>query len=89
MMRKPVVAIWDAAVQMFGPPYVVVAIGAALRTFVDEVNRDAEGNPLSAHPEDYEMHLLADFDEESGKFVEPEGGTRMLARGKDVRREES
>jgi len=57
--------------------------GIATRSFADEVNRPATDNVLFAHPEDFELHLIGTFDEESGE-VESVRPTRCLVRGQDV-----
>lgn len=82
-MRRPVVAVWDSAVGAFAPPMVVPSIGHAVRSFSDEVNRADGNNMLHAHPEDYALHHVAEFDEDYGTFSVPEEGARVLARGKD------
>ena len=85
MSKRCVLAVRDSAVQAFGQPLFVPAIGAGLRSFVDEVNRAAPDNQFNQHPDDFELHYLADFDEETGQFTSPEGGQRVLTRGKDVK----
>lgn len=83
-MIRLVVAVFDSALGSFNPPFVVPALGAAVRSFTDEVNRVAEGNIMNAHPEDYHLSVLATFDDESGAFAVPEGGVRCIVRGKDA-----
>ncbi|QXP44315.1 MAG: nonstructural protein [Arizlama microvirus] len=86
-MKRFVVAVYDSAVHSYGQPFFVPAVGAALRSFIDEVNRAAPDNMLYQHPEDYELFVLATFDDEAGIFEIPEEGMRNLARGKDVKKE--
>lgn len=86
-MIRYVCASQDRAAGLFGQPFMVPAIGAAVRSFTDEVNRSAEGNVLFAHPEDFELWLLAEFDDATGIYAVPDGGARVLARGKDVKLE--
>lgn len=83
-VKRAVCAVYDSAVNAYGQPFFVVAVGAALRSFVDEVNRKAPDNQLNQHPEDFVLFHLADFDEESGEFLSTERGIVSLARGKDV-----
>lgn len=83
-MKRAVCAVYDSAVNTYGQPFFVPAVGAALRSFVDEVNRKAQDNQLNAHPEDFVLFHLADFDDETGRFSETERGIVSLARGKDV-----
>lgn len=85
-MLKPVVAVFDSAIQAYAPPIIVQARGAAVRSFVDEVNRkDANGNnPLNSHASDFELRILAMFDENTGIYHALPEGPEVLARGKDV-----
>lgn len=85
MTRRIVCSVRDSATQLFGQPFYAVAIGAALRTFFDEVNREHQDNQLFHHSGDFELHLLAEFDDETGEYFEPPSGKRVLARGKDVK----
>jgi len=63
-----VVAVFDNAVKAFGRPVFVPAVGAAIRSFIDEVNgKDTE---LSKHPEDFELFQLGSFNEEDGQFIQ-------------------
>ena len=81
-MKLVVVAVFDHAVKAYARPFMVRSQGEALRSFIDEVNRKADDNALSRHPEDYELVDLARFDEESGEFTSD--GVKTLIRGKDA-----
>lgn len=87
MTKRVVCAVFDSAVQAYGQPLFVIANGAAIRSFVDEVNRKAQDNSLHMHAEDYELRCLAVFDDETGVFqpVEP---IQVLMRGKDAKTSE-
>lgn len=81
MPRLHVLAVRDAALQAFGAPFFVPAVGVGSRSFVDEVN-----NPESVfnkHPDDYELFELAVYDQESGVFNCLER-PRSVLRGKDA-----
>lgn len=80
-MKRYVCAVFDSAVHSFGQPFFVPAIGAAIRSFTDEVNRSAVDNMLNQHPDDYTLHVLAVFDDDDGLF---ENDARVLLRGKDA-----
>lgn len=85
-MKRVVVSVFDHATGLYGMPMVFVARGAAMRSFIDEVNRKGEDNGLFAHPEDFEMRVLSEFDDETGVFTAPsEGVGAVLLRGKDAR----
>lgn len=81
-MKYKVVAIRDRALDAFGQPFFPPTIGAGIRSFSDEVNRSAEGNPLNKHPEDYDLYLLGEYDDSSGKFSQGESPSQ-IAIGKD------
>lgn len=80
-MSKAVCCVFDSAVQAFSQPFFTRAVGEALRSFTDEVNRADAANALYQHPEDYTLYVLAMFDDELGTFTEAK---RVLARGQDV-----
>lgn len=80
---KYVVAVRDFAMMAYAPPIFVPSKGVAIRSFADECNREDQNNNLNMHPEDFELHCLAMWDEDSGVFTSP--GVEVLCRGKDVK----
>ena len=76
------VAIKDSAVQAFNRPFFVPSTAVAVRSFMHEVNRQAEDNAMYWHAEDFELWVVGAFDDEAGEFVPAE--RRCLARAKDV-----
>lgn len=86
-MKLSVCSVFDSALQAFTRPVFVPSTGIAIRSFTDEVNRAAppSENPMFGHPEDFELRLLAMFDEDTGLFENSSDGPRVLARGKDVK----
>lgn len=86
-VKRYVCAVWDSAAGAYGQPFFVPALGSAIRSFTDEVNRKAPDNALNMHPEDYTLHVLATFDDERGIFESDADTFRVLTRGKDVARE--
>jgi len=80
---KHIYAVKDLAVQAFGQPFFVRAKGEALRSFQDEVNgRGNAQSAIAAHPEDYELYELGDYDDVSG-ILFPKG-PNLVARAKDL-----
>lgn len=77
-----VVSVRDSAVEAFYPPTFVQAIGLAVRSFGDEVRK--EESALHAHPEDYELFLVGEFDTDSGSLL-PLPNPERLARGVDYK----
>ena len=63
-----VMAIRDRALDSYGTPFFVTAVGQGVRGFTDEINKKAEGNMLNAHPEDFDLFVLGSYDTSSGLF---------------------
>lgn len=78
-----VVSVFDRAADVYNRPFHVPHRNVAVRDFTDEINRSDAQNPLSKHPDDYDLYLLGQFDDSNGSFV-CEGGPTVLVRGKDV-----
>lgn len=76
-----VCAVRDTAIEAYMNPIFVPALGLAVRSFTDEINRPQ--GQFNAHPGDFDLWHIADFDDHSGKFfnIEP---PRRLAVGKEV-----
>ena len=81
-MIRLVCSVRDGATGLFGQPLFVVARGQALRVFQDEVNRRPAETDLAKHPEDFELYLVAEFDEGTGRFGGL-GDPELLIRAKD------
>lgn len=81
-MRYKVLAIRDRAIDSYGQPFYSSSVGGAVRSFSDEINRSAENNQLNKHPEDFDLFLLGEFDDQTGEF----DSTRpaQVAVGKDL-----
>jgi len=61
-----VIAIKDRALDAFMRPFFVATIGAAVRGFQDEINRD--DSEMKKHPDDYDLYWLGDWDDHTGQF---------------------
>lgn len=83
-MKQVCVAVFDRAAQVYGKPVFVPARGIAVRSFTDEVNRDAPDNDLHRHPDDFDLYLLAEYDDSLGVFSGDDSYPVILVRGKDV-----
>lgn len=82
-MNLYVFAVRDSAVQAFGTPFFSPAIGAAVRSFGDEVQsgRDSE---LVRHPEHFTLCHVGLFDTDSG-ILTPLEAPREVAFGRDFK----
>lgn len=79
-MRFKVVAIKDNAILSFAQPVFVPHVGAAIRSFGDEVGK--KDTQLGQHPEDYELYLLGEYDDQTGMFTQDTAPERVSS-GKD------
>lgn len=82
-MLQFVVSVKDRAADIFNRPFFVPHRNVAVRDFTDEVNRQAADNQLNKHPDDFDLYLLATFDDNTGTIVMAEQPT-VLVRAKDV-----
>ena len=81
-MKLFVFCVKDRATDMFGTPMFLQAVGQAIRSFSDEVNRADADNQLYKHPDDFDLYECGQFESDDGSFdvFIP----RLLVRGKDV-----
>lgn len=77
-----VCAVRDRAIDSYMQPIFVVAVGQAIRSFSDEVNRS--DSPFGSHPEDYDLYLIGEFSEDVGLLI-PCTPPKLLCVGKDVK----
>lgn len=59
------VAIRDVKVA-FNRPFFAPSLGAALRAFTDEVNRQEPNNEMNRHPNDFSLYHLGHYNDEDG-----------------------
>lgn len=81
-MRYKIFSIRDRATDTFAQPFYMASTGAAIRAFGDEINKKGESQ-LSAHPEDFDLYLLGEFDDNDGEFI-CERKAEQVAIGKDL-----
>lgn len=72
-------AVRDLATEAFGRPFYVNHTALAVRSFSDEVNNPE--SELGRHAKDYELWLLAVFDDANGVY---ESNPERLARASDL-----
>ncbi|UOF79018.1 DNA binding protein vP5 [Microviridae sp.] len=80
-MRLFAIAVFDVAVDAFNRPFFSPSIGAAVRSFQDEVNRSE--SEMRKHPKDYDLYHVGVFDDQSGRF-EPFERPEKIASGSNV-----
>jgi len=69
MAVQVVCAVYDEASQSFSRPIFVPARGIALRSFIDEVNRDDPNNSMFVHTKDYKLYCIGEFDDVTGRLT--------------------
>lgn len=84
MALHKIVAVRDIQLEEFLRPFTTPAIGGAIRSFTDEVNRTAPDNPMSQHPADYHLYELGTFDTLTGEILPLSSPPRILLRGEDA-----
>ena len=77
-----IVAIRDRAIAAFGRPAFVPTVGAAIRSFGDEINNNQ--GEMNKHPDDFDLYELGEYNDENGQFLMVKGGPRQIAIGKDL-----
>jgi hypothetical protein len=65
-MIQIIVSVKDRAAGAFGRPFFVPSVGIAIRSFADEVNRQADDNQMNKHPDDFDLYDLGTYDDETG-----------------------
>ena len=83
-MKMIVCSIKDRAAEAFGRPFFLPAVGVAVRSFQDEVNRPSEDNQVYQHPDDFDLYELGSFDDSNGRFDLYED-PKVLAMGKQLK----
>ena len=81
-MHLFVVCVKDRAADVFNRPFFVPHRNVAIRDFTDEVNRAATDNQLNKHPDDFDLYLLGEFNDNTGEFSI--STPQVLVRAKDV-----
>lgn len=89
-MKLHILAVRDTKALVYGQPFCVPNIGAAVRQFGDQVKDPSENNVLHKHPEDFDLYYIGAWLDETGDIDCTQGpdGTAidkplMLARGAD------
>lgn len=77
-----VCSVRDRALDAFMQPIFTPAMGVAIRSFADEVNRP--DSPMFSHPEDYDLYHIGTYDDSTGKLTAVDA--RQVSIGKDVKR---
>lgn len=83
-MINIICSVKDRAADAFGRPLFVPSVGLAIRSFSDEVNRQADDNQMYHHSDDFDLFELGIFDDSTG-IIECHPIPKQLALGKSVK----
>lgn len=75
-MKMLVCSVMDKATGAFMQPFFVRTKPEAIRVFADAVN-DTK-TQFAAHPGDYDLYGVADWDDSTGSFANAEGAIRLV-----------
>lgn len=78
-MIQKVFAIYDSAAKAYLNPFQLPREEMALRAFRDVIN--SPSHELAAHPEDYTLFHLGEFDNRTGQYLNLQLGPKSLATG--------
>jgi len=83
-MINIICSVKDRAADAFGRPLFVPSVGLAIRSFSDEVNRQADDNQMYHHFDDFDLFELGTFDDSNG-IIECHPQPKLLTLGKSVK----
>lgn len=81
-MKLNVIAVRDIKANVYSQPQFVGSIGHAVRSFGDQCRNKENGNIMGQHPEDFELYLLGEFDDEHATWTMLEK-PKQIALGQD------
>lgn len=81
-MKLQICSVHDRALDAYMRPFFAQTIGQAIRIFNDGVNqKDTE---MYAHPDDYDLYHLGEFDDQAGTCTNLAEGPKQIAIGKNA-----
>ena len=83
-MILTIVSIKDRAADAFNRPFFVPTANMAIRSFMDEVNRDYPENQMFVHPDDFDLYEIGIFDDSNGR-IESYADMKLLIQGKQAK----
>ncbi len=78
-----IICVKDRAADVFNRPFFGPHRNVAIRDFTDEVNRVAADNQLNKHPDDFDLYLMGQFNDNAGEFL-VDMDPILLVRAKDL-----
>jgi len=68
-MKLQICVVRDRAIDQFGNPFFVTAIGQATRSFTDGVNSGKADDLVAQHPDDFDLYHLGEYDAGTARFL--------------------
>lgn len=68
MAKYVLYSVYDTKVKFFHKPMFMRNKGEALRSWKTEANADPEKSSISAHPSDFDLFEIGEFDDDTAKF---------------------
>lgn len=78
-MKQVIIALYDRGAEYYRPAAAIRTRGEALRGMKNEVNK--EGSEINAHPTDYELWQVGEFDDQTGEITPKK---ELIARAEDL-----
>lgn len=75
-------AVYDKKAEAFMQPFACRTDGEAMRTFMDAVQD--EKSPFHKYPGDFDLYVVADWNDSIGSFVPTNGGAKSIITGIQV-----
>lgn len=83
-MKQVIVCIRDRMADAYMRPWFVPTANMAIRSFMDEVNREHADNQLFHHSEDFDLYEVGIFDDSTGR-IESYEDMKVLMLGKQAK----
>lgn len=80
---KPILVVKDRALNVYNLPFTQQTVAQAVRGFTDEVNSDPTRSGVAQHPDDYDLYLIGQYDEQTAN-IKPLDMIELVVRGKDL-----
>lgn len=81
-MIHQIVAIKDTAIDAYLQPVFVRHLGAAIRSFIDEINNPE--SQISKHPGHFNLYHIGNYDDATGQFTNLVPGPLQISMGEQV-----
>ena len=78
-MKTTLFSIYDQALGIYGPIFQSPTMEAGIRMFTDIVKFGEENNRYRRHPQDYTLHHIGYFDDESCEFESVTAATQLAS----------